>query len=312
MKFEHKTLLELMFKRTDSIGIWEVDLDEFSYYTDRLITAKDISISDFVADVNNDGKDRMKAIDNNRKLWFTPTIIFQHGNNKGSRYFNKSDRDASIVNTLSMRESTREWFINELTYNERLTIDTELLKKMAASPVSDLKCKQFVRDIAKAIGFKMPIEKDLPSHIKAEFGHMCAYCGNVFEDHDLQIDHIVPQTEKLPDKLKKFLDWRINKAPACQNCNVKKGTKSVFLFMKEEGFKWLPGLENKVAKLAKKALLDYPTHYPLKNNKKEKFYTYEEVQRIHFNNLDNRKMKDFEITNQVRNEKKLWKMKSES
>lgn len=49
--------------------------------------------------------------------------------------------------------------------------------------------------------------------------HLCAYCGDVFKDHHLTIDHVLPRSRGGKNT------W-VNTVTACKPCNVSKGNKT--------------------------------------------------------------------------------------
>lgn len=301
MEFVHTAFFMWTWIFMDSIGIYDINLYKFSTDCTRgFVSPSDIDIEQFVQDCNNDGKERMRLIDNGKRLWFTPTLIFKNGNKAGYRKLNTSDRDAAIVNVLAQRKVTREWTIEEIKKKDRLTIDTKLIKKVILYSVENPTTRKFAYHLAKAVGYEVPEFKELPEKIKADYGHICQYCGGLFDDFDLQIDHIIPTSKNGPNK------W-INKIPACIECNQKKSNKNVFLFMKEMGFEWRTGLKDRVDNLIKKGLLDYPRDYPFKKRNKKRFFKHSEVIHIHSDSRDKRTMKDFERTKEFgTNGKKLW------
>ena len=265
MTFPYGQLMVWLWLRADNIGVYDINLKDFcENHMGSFLEPSDISIDEFVKQCNADGKKRIIVLDEGRRLWFAPTVIFKHGTKDGIRTLNKGDRDASLLQRLAARPETRRWVIAEIKKKSRLFIDKELLHKVVLWSSSNEIAKKFARDIAKAIGYKIPVSKELPERIKADFGGQCAYCGGTFDAVLLEIDHIKPISQKGPDK-------HFNKVPACEECNQKKGVNSVFEFMKNSEYDWRPALQNKVDYLIKKGHLDYPRYYPYKRNKKEKF-----------------------------------------
>lgn len=279
MKAEHKMFLVWLFFDMDSIGVVDPDVEAFADHFKDLFGPSDIDLDSFVHDCNNDGKERMMPVDRARKLWFTPTVIFKNSHKSGFRKLSANERDKSIIKHLAQREVTRDWTIEQLIYNERLTIDTKLILKVYSHKDTSGHVRDFVQKLADTIGYKIPDVKTLPERLKSEYHYTCQYCGELFEEFDLHIDHIVPVSKNGPDT-----HW--NMVPACMNCNsARKLDKNVFVFMEESGLEypkdWEKGLLDNVDKLARKGLLEYPTRYLVKKNKKKKYFTYTEVVNIH-------------------------------
>lgn len=291
MKFEHRSLLEWLFRRMDQIGVCEIDFDEFAKHTDGLITEKDIDPQGFIDDCNNDGKKRMVWVDNYRKLWFTPTIIFRNANNAGFRRMVNNQRDLALLRHLSLREQTRTWMVEQAVHNERLEVSKDLIKALRNDERSNESHREFADRIAKKMGFKIPKGKDHPDAIKERFGCECQYCGEIFAKELLEIDHVVPQSIG-----HKEVNRTWNKVPVCKECNQNKGNMNVFAFLQASNFNLLNGVKIAVEKWVKLGVLEYPTRYRDKRNKKEKTYTWRQVQDYVFNN-PSVTTSDFELIN---------------
>lgn len=78
-------------------------------------------------------------------------------------------------------------------------------------------------------------------------GH-CAYCGEIINIKDMQVDHLIPKANyfhyvknkyKIPDFLKHLGEWDCdhidNLMPACRSCNNYKSTFDLELFRHELG-----------------------------------------------------------------------------
>lgn len=293
-------LVWLWMDEMDSIGVVEPDMDGFERFTGGLITRGDIDLQAFVDDCNNDRKERMMTLDRGARLWFNPTVIFKGCNEAGFRLFTTHQRDAAIIRKLSMRQETRDWFSEQVIYNERIQVNGELLNMVYNNKKATECEKEFAKRLAKLIGVTLKESKELPDTIKASFGHQCQYCGGIFKPYELEIDHIVPVSKGGHDKY-------YNMVPACKTCNGKKTDKDVHTFLSESGFDVTEGLKSRLQILAKKRLIMGPG-VSIKGSKKEKYFTYAEVQAIHFSDRDTRTMEDFIITAEVdENGRKKWK-----
>jgi len=274
---EHRLLLKDLFYELDSIGVTEIDLDAFYKENDGIIKNGCIDLELFINDCNNDGKERMMLIDRQSKVWFNVTVIFRNANNQGFRSFVSNHRDAAIIKQLAQRSETREWFVNQVVFNERLSVSGKLLNMVYNHPSSTEKVRDFAKRIAKVIGFKILEGKEQTETIKASFGNQCQYCGDVFMDYELEIDHIIPTSKGGHDKF-------YNKVPACKKCNSNKSDRDVFLFIKESGFTFTEGLKTRLLLLQKKKQISTLPSTPIKRNIKEKNYTYQQVVNFISNN----------------------------
>ena len=281
MKPENAELIKwIWLDEVDSIGVVEVDWEGFEKFTKGIVTRKDIDLVDFVEDCNNDGKERMRFLDRGRKLWFTPTILFKNASNAGFRILAANYRDPSIIKLISEREETRDWLISELIYNDRLSIKEELINKVWNRKDATTNEKELVERIARHLNIKINKAGTSPEEIKAKYGNICQYSGELCKSWELEIDHVLPRSSGHKD----VNQWW-NLVPCKKELNIKKGDKNVFAFLKEEGLELLPGVENAVKRWVKKGQIKYPTQYPyIKENKKEKTYTWQQVQDYVFNN----------------------------
>lgn len=274
----------------DSIGVVEPDMIGFERFYDGLIKASDIDLYSFVEDCNNDGKERMIMLDRGRRLWFSPTILFKNSSNSGFRTLSSSDRDAAIVRLLSEREETRDWLVDQIVYNDRLSIKVELINKVYNRTDATKNERELMERIAKHLAHKIPVSGHSPSEIKKKYGCICQYCGNQFEEYELEIDHIHPRESKHKD-----VEAIWNKVPACKSDNIKKANKSVLQFLKDNGYDILPSVQTAIDRWVKKGEMDYPTHYPNKRNKKERHFTYDQVINWLAKNPSLKMDKDFEL-----------------
>ena len=273
MTYEHSQfLLWLFLDDMDSIGIVEPNMDDFEKYTKGIVTKNDIDFDRFVDDCNNDRKERMRFVDRGRKLWFTPTVLFKNATNSGFRTLSSSERDAAIMRSFSEREETRDWLIDQLIYNDRLTIKEELVNKVWNRTDATRNEQELMERIASHIGYKISKGKKNPKEIKKRYGCVCQYCGEVFREDQLDIDHVYHKSTGHKD-----VNSYWNLVPCCKPDNIEKGIKPVFLFLKEKGYDPLPGVENAIKKWIKKGVLKYPTQYPYKRNNKEKLYSWDQV-----------------------------------
>ena len=214
-----------------------------------------------------------------------------------------------ILQLIALRPETREWFLEEVTGNEGyITIDTRLIDLMIFKGM-DPQLQNFIEGVAKVIGYDVSVrQKSKAQEMKERYGHKCQYCGGIFDEHELVIDEIVPQS-KGGKKIER------NQVPACETCNGKKGGKNVFVFMREEGFTLTTGLKDKLDGLVQKGDISYPKGYPLlkKKRKKERLYSYEQVMKIHNDASNPLQQKDFKITDEddpnSTTGKKLWRLK---
>lgn len=292
MTYEHAQLLIwLWLDEMDPIGIVEPDFDGFEKFTKKIVTREDINIMEFVGDCNNDGKDRMRFIDRGRKLWFTPTIMFKNATNAGFRTLAANERDAAILRLISEREDTRDWIVQEIIYNERLSITDKLVNKVWNRKDATSKEKELMERIARHMNIRIAKAGTSPEEIKNKYGNVCQYSGVQCKEWELEIDHVVPRSNGHKD----INQWW-NLVPCKKELNAKKAEKNVFQFLKEEGFELLPGVENAVKRWVKKGVLEYPTQYPYKRNKKEKTYTFNQVQQYVLDNSGVR-ASDYECIN---------------
>lgn len=99
--------------------------------------------------------------------------------------------------------------------------------------------------------FKVVKKKIDREAIHAKFGKKCAYCGEVIELKDMQVDHVIPQSDlmhnrkgqefKSMKRIPKFLrhlgpfdlNHPDNLFPACRVCNKWKNSYSLEDFRKE-------------------------------------------------------------------------------
>ena len=289
MDERHKILLlALFFDDIDPIGIVEPDFKWLDSLTGGLITEDDIDIDSFIEDCNNDGKERMMIVDRT-KLWFNPTVIFNGANESGMRIFTTNFRDVSVIKQLAQREVTRTWFIELITYQDhRVTVKPQCLNMVYNQKNANDQVRSFAKRIGDVIGHKVLVSGEQPEAIKQSFGNQCQYCGEIFEEYELEIDHIVPVSKGGKDIL-------INKVPACKSCNSKKADMDVFKFLQNEGFEATEGLKSRLEKLQKKRLISgAPSAIFKKLNKKDrKKYTWEQVNSIHFSQKDTRTQSDF-------------------
>lgn len=303
MKVEHRWfLIWLWIDEMDSIGVVEPDMDGFEKMMAGVIEASDIDFQAFADDCNNDRKDRMHIIDRGRRLWFSPTIIFNGANNEGFRFFTTSQRDAAIIKKLAIRSETRSWFLEQIKWSERIEINPALLNMVYNhKKASDLD-KSFVKSIAKVIGHKILESKELPENIKQSFGCQCQYCGEIFKEYELEIDHIVPVSKVGPDQL-------FNKVPSCKKCNGNKSEMNVFAFLKDNGLTMTEGLKSRVEILIKKGFLSGAPSGAIKRKKKEKLYTWQQVAEYVCNNAGIT-TSDFELVNpESPKEERRWRRK---
>ena len=61
--------------------------------------------------------------------------------------------------------------------------------------------------------------------IKEHFGNTCIYCGELYEQHELTLDHVHPRSRG-------GSDLASNTVCACQACNQKKGSSNWRAFMR--------------------------------------------------------------------------------
>lgn len=284
LDFIHKNMMVYLWIKCDSIGVFAWDSYIFCKdWTDSFLNESDIDIGYFEDACNADGKRRIVFLEEDRMIWFTPTITFKHAKNTGHRTFTSFDRDVGIIKNLASRSITREWFINEIqAKSSRITVNKSLLEKVSMYSKPNDQERQFVYDIADVLGFKLKGVKHPDLEMKEEFGHQCQYCSEIFHEFDLEIDHIQPRA-------KGGKDYQYNKIPACKKCNASKGDNNVFVWMDKMGFEWLPGLKNKVQNLVKKHGLNAPNDWASdwgnkKKSKKEKSYTFSQVQNFVLSN----------------------------
>ncbi|WP_462250382.1 HNH endonuclease domain-containing protein [Ekhidna sp.] len=305
MKPENAELLKwIWLDESDSIGVVEVDWDGFEKFTKGIVTKKDIDIVDFVHDCNNDGKERMRFLDRGRKIWFTPTVLFKHASNAGFRNLGANDRDASIMRILSQRGETRDWIVEQLIYNDRISINANLVNKVWNRKDATENEKELMERIAKHLNIKISKSGTSPAEIKKNYGNVCQYSGELCQEWELEIDHVLPRSNGHKD----VNQWW-NLVPCKKELNIKKGDKNVFQFIKEEGLELLPGVENAVKRWVKKGVLDYPRYYPNKRNKKEKLFTWDQVVGYVANNAS-ASTSDYECVNpEDSSEMKRWRKK---
>jgi len=83
MSPENKCVWNFLEKKCDTAGIWKIDIVSL-----RRHVGKTVSIQDFLKEVNRDydklsgqeiQRERIKTIDNGRKLWITGFLLFQQG-----------------------------------------------------------------------------------------------------------------------------------------------------------------------------------------------------------------------------------------
>lgn len=265
---KYKSLFMYFFIHQSNIGIWEIDLESFvnEWYSEKEKPFKieDFDMTEFYVQLNSDGTERADLIRGEKLFWFKPSIRFLHGNNHGKCQFVGNDRFPAIIREIDTYPEVKDWFLDEILGNEgRITVNHKLIDHMIYRGL-EKPLRPFVSAIAKAIGYDVDVnKKGRQEKMKDDFGCQCQYCGQVFDPVALQIDHIHPVSRG-----GKELKW--NEIPSCEECNKKKGVKPVFQFMQETGFDWLPGLENKVDVLVKKGVLNYPSDYPNKKEKKRK------------------------------------------
>lgn len=305
MKPENAELIKwIWLDETDSIGVLEIDWDGFRKFTKGIVTKEDIDLVDFVEDCNNDGKERMRLLDRGRKVWFTPTILFKNASNAGFRTMAANERDAAIIRLLSEREETRDWIVEQLIYNDRLTITEKLINKVWNRKDATANEKRLIERIAKHLNIKISKSGTSPEEIKNKYGNICQYSGEQCKEWELEIDHVVPQSTEHKD----VNQWW-NLVPCKKDLNIKKADKNVFQFLKEEGLELLPGVENAVKRWVKKGVLEYPTQYPNKRNKKEKTYTFQQM-RDYVANTPGLSTSDYELINpEAKNDEKRWRRK---
>jgi 5-methylcytosine-specific restriction endonuclease McrA len=65
-----------------------------------------------------------------------------------------------------------------------------------------------------------------------KYGGHCAYCGNVIELKDMQVDHIIPQCRLEYGIDRQQMDSIKNLNPSCHRCNHYKRTASLETFRK--------------------------------------------------------------------------------
>lgn len=272
LPFQYKWFIHYLIFKVDDIGVWKIDLEDFYDSSDRFLSEGDINLEEFAQLCNKD-KERIMYIDKGKSLFFTPTVLFRNCDaHKGRFHMVNNKYHPYIIQWLSVYKEVREWFVLEVCGNEGdITIKRELLDLMIKQGTTP-RLREFISNIAKSAGFNIDINKVSQSEeLKKQYGHQCQYCGGIFSEFDLEIDEIKPQSQG--GKKVKY-----NQVPACTDCNRKKGAKNVFTFMDEQGFEWLPGLENKVNGLVKKRQISYPRLYPYKRKKKkEKSYTWAQV-----------------------------------
>lgn len=270
LRVEHRLFLVwLWLDDEDPIGIVQPDYKGFEEFTGGIVKREDVDLQSFADDCNA-GKNRMIILDRGSRIWFTSTIIFKGSNDNGQRTFTTNWRDAAVIRQLAQRQETRDWFINELTYNERLEVKGECLNMVYNHKKASEKEKEFSKRIAKAINFTILESRESPEKIKEDWGYTCAYCGGDFESYELEIDHVVPSTKKGPDK-------HFNKVPACKNCNGEKADMNVFSFLKSKEFTASKQLNSVLETLQKKRLLGAPPTAPIKKKRKEKELTWDQV-----------------------------------
>lgn len=305
LPFEYRCFVHYLIFKVDDIGLWKIDMQDFIDWSNGFFDLTDVKM-DTILKLCNQDKQRILLVDSEARLFLSPTILFRNCNTRGNCRMVANFFYPQLLEQLAQWQECRDWFCEEVFGNEgRLTVDRALLDRMIYKGV-DSNTREFVAQIARAIGYNMDTNKpSVVQELKAQYGHQCQYCGGIFSEHDLTIDEIKPQSQG--GKKVKY-----NQVPACTDCNRKKGTKNVFLFMDEQGFEWLPGLENKVNALVKKKQIAYPSVYPIKRKKKkEKYYTFKQVEAMHHDSRNKLTQSDFEITDRLDETTglKLWRIK---
>ena len=268
MSPEHTFLFMYLYHKLDNLGVCEVDWDEFWKFNKGTIKEEEIDLDEFVADCNNDGRERMHTIDRGTKLWFSSTLLFRHAKEEtGLRTFSSSERDAAILRSISEREEMRKWLLYQLEYKDhRVQITNEALNKCWNHRHASNTMREFMETIARKLGYKILKGSNSPSTIKQSYGCICQYCGDQFREDQLQIDHIHRKSSNHKDIEKPF-----NKVPACEDCNNDKGEQNVVVWLKQKEYEVMPSIENAV-KLWERRL---PKEY--KQKAKEKLYTWQQV-----------------------------------
>ena len=284
-----KDMLVFFWLKCDKIGMWDwstkIFIDEWDWheYFDKDM----IDIEKFIEACNMD-KERFVVTEDN-KLWFTPTITWRNGNKGGIRALSASDRDISILEALSMRESTQKWVIKEITSNRaKLRINKETLERAIMNKGHDKLFKTFCVNIGVALDMDVSDIRHPDEVMKSNYDYVCQYCGKTCLKGHLQIDHIIPTSKGGKDK-------EYNKIPACVKCNASKKDQNVLQFMMKKGFtptphlieklyglqsrKQLKGVDSYVDKYAKTPKIGRVVPTLVKRNKKfqKNFLTYPQV-----------------------------------
>lgn len=89
---------------------------------------------------------------------------------------------------------------------------TGLVTTLDIPPIISVKGDKY-----KSVNFKTPALS--AKLIKLRDRQLCAYCGQKFEERDLTLDHIIPQSRKGPDT------W-LNLVTSCKRCNSCKANKT--------------------------------------------------------------------------------------
>lgn len=286
-------LMWLLFQMKNSLGIVEVNIHKFAKMTDGLLKPEDVDVFAFAEAMNKDKPDRVIFLDRGKSIWFTPTVIFRHCDTKtGIRKFSTSDRDITHFRELSAREETRDWFEEQILYNDRLEFNPDVLVRAYNHKEAGKATREYCRRLARKMGVQIKAGKNHPDDIKDRYGCTCQYCGNVYARTELEIDHVIRQSSDLRD----VEAWQ-NLVPACESCNHEKGDMHPMEFVKLKGYDLQIGVEKALKFWEKKGVLKL---------KKERTYTYIQV-RDWVSSHPGTSMDDYEVV-EVNGEKR-WKLR---
>lgn len=98
----------------------------------------------------------------------------------------------------------------------------------------------------------MAFSKRVREKVYQKYNGHCAYCGCELQYKDMQVDHIIPQYDRIYKGEAVINDFE-NLNPACRACNFYKGTKTIERFRKDITETLIPNLKkNFNYRLAKK------------------------------------------------------------
>ena len=123
-----------------------------------------------------------------------------------------------------------------LLYDQKAEI-VESTDEVIRSPSLQMQMPSIIRMSRKSRYRKVSI-KFSRANVLLRDGHRCLYCGNEFEAHQLNYDHVVPRSRGGKT------DWD-NIVAACYRCNSKKGDRTpseakMPLLMQPKKPVWLP------------------------------------------------------------------------